>query len=98
MGPRMLPKIEAVAAVVSFLLIFCVGFIFHALIPAGLSEEKAGMLTRLSVLLLFFIFGFAGIGLMIHVFIRMQMKIGNAALPMIRFLAQHETGITIGFW
>jgi|SRR5690348_1899371 hypothetical protein len=96
--PRMLPKLEAVAAVVSFLLIFCVGFIFHALIPAGLSEEKAGMLTRLSVLLLFFVFGFACIGLMIHVFILMQVKIGNAAAPMIRFLAQHETGVTVAFW
>jgi hypothetical protein len=35
---------------------------------------------------------------MLHVFIRLQIRIGNGALPMVRFLADHETGLTLASW
>jgi len=95
---KLLPKLEAIAAVLSFVMIFVSGLLGRVAISAGMSQNTAGMLTRLAILFLFFIFGFACIGLMIHVFIVLQTRIGNATAPMVRFLADHETGITFVFW
>ncbi|HYL74013.1 MAG TPA: hypothetical protein VEU96_07385 [Bryobacteraceae bacterium] len=95
---KTLPKLEAIAAVGSFALIFVAGLVGRMAIRAGMDEKTAGVLTRCGILLLFFIFGFSCIGLMIHVFIVLQTRIGNAAVPMVRFMADHETGVTVAAW
>jgi len=95
---KLLPKLEAIAAILSFAMIFVCGLLGQAAVAAGMNPDTAGKLVRLAVLLFFLIFGFACIGLMIHVFIVLQTRIGNAAAPMVRFLADHETGVTFAFW
>ncbi len=95
---KVLTKLEGIAAVLSFVMIFVCGLLGQAAAAAGMSPDTAGKLTRLAVLLFFFIFGFACIGLMIHVFVVLQTRIGNAAAPMVRLLADNETGITFAFW
>jgi hypothetical protein len=84
---KLLTKVEASAAILSFAMIFV-----SALVGRGSTFAK------LAILFFFFIFGFACIGLMIHVFIVLQSRIGNAATPMVRLLSDHETGITFAFW
>ena len=99
MGSRkILPRIEAIAAIASFALIFLCGLARQLAIQAGVDAKTADIATRCAVLLLFCIFGFSCIGLMVHVFVLLQVRIGNAAAPMIRFLADHETGVTLVFW
>jgi hypothetical protein len=95
---KLLPKLEAIAAIFSFVMIFVCGLLGQAAAASGMNPDTAGKLTRLGVLLFFFIFGFSCIGLMIHVFVVLQTRIGNAAAPMVRFLADHETGVTFAFW
>jgi len=58
----------------------------------------ADLLAYGSMLLLFCVFGFMCTGIMLHVFIRLQKGIGNGAVPMILFLATHETGVTFATW
>jgi hypothetical protein len=95
---KLLPKLEAIAAVLSFAMIFVCGLLGHAASAAGMNPDTAGKLARLGVLFFFFIFGFSCVGLMIHVFVVLQTRIGNAATPMVRLLADHETGVTFAFW
>src|SRR2546430_1628716 len=95
---KLLPKAEGIAAILSFAMIFISGLLGQAAIAAGMNPDTAGKLVRLTVLFYFFVFGFACIGLMIHVFIVLQGRIGNASAPMVRLLANHETGITFAFW
>lgn len=98
MGSKLLPKLEIIAAAVSFALIFATGMARQIAIRAGIDQETADTLTRLAVLLLFLVLGFSLIGLMVHAFIVLQFRIGNGAIPAIRLLADHETGVTFAFW
>jgi len=97
-SPRVLPKLEVAAAIVSFALIFVCGVAGRLAVRAGMEQKTAEMLTRGGVLLFFLVFGFSSIGLMLHVFVLLQLRVGNAAAPMIRFLADHETGATLVLW
>ena len=95
---KALVKFEIVAAILAFALIFICGLLRQIAIRFGIEEKMADMLTRGSILLLFCVFGFACIGLMVHAFVALQIRVGNGAAPMIRFLADHETGVTFAFW
>jgi len=97
-GSNALTKIEAFLAATSFVSIFVVVFLGQVAVRFGLQQETATTLVKLTILFLFFVFGFSCIGLMIHVFIVLQTRIGNAATPMVRFMAQHETAVTVFFW
>src|SRR5437773_7710019 len=83
---KALAKFEAVAAIVPFALIFVCGLVGQV------------ALVKCAILLCFFILGLSSIGLMLHAFISLQIRIGNGALPMVRFLADHETGVTLASW
>jgi len=93
-----LAKLETIAAASSFVLIFVMGLLRQVLLRSGMDQRTADTFTQLGVLALFFVFAFSCIGLMIHVFVVLQVKAGNSAAPMVRFMATHETGVTIGFW
>src|SRR5881227_2047568 len=93
-----LTRIEVITAGVSFALIFAMGILRKIALTAGVEPKVADAITYSGILLFFCIFGFALIGLMLHAFIAMQVRIGNGSLSMIRFLAQHETGVTFGAW
>jgi hypothetical protein len=95
---KALPKLEIAAAVASFALIFVSGVFRLLLIRAGVDEKAAKSAMAAWAIFFFLIFGFSCIGLMIHVFIVLQVRIGNGAAPMIRFLSDHETGVTFAFW
>ena len=77
----MLAKFEAVAAIVSFALILCGGVVRLAAMRAGVAPKTAEAISYLWMFLFFFIFGISCIGLMIHAFIVLQSRIGNAAVP-----------------
>ena len=93
-----LPKIEAIAAGLSFVMIVAMGVVRKIALVAGVEPKVADAITYTGILLLFCVFGFSLIGLMLHAFIILQIRIGNGSLSLIRFLAQHETGLTFGAW
>ena len=95
---KSLPRLEAIAALVAFSLIFVSGIAGQIALRLGVSDSVVKVAVPAAILLLFCVFGFALIGLMLHVFIALQMRAGNAATPMIRFLAEHERGVTFAFW
>jgi hypothetical protein len=95
---KLLPTLEAIAAIVSFLLIFAVALGRQLALSAGANQKTVDALALAGILLFFTIFAFACIGLMLHVFVVLQARIGNSALPMVRFLTDHETGVTFGIW
>lgn len=95
---RVLPTLEAIVAAASFASIFLAGLMGRAAVHFGMDEVRAGVLTRCLILLLFVVFGFACIGLLLHVFVVLQISIGNREAGMVRFLAQHETGVTLAVW
>jgi hypothetical protein len=95
---KVLPKIELAAAIASFALIFLCGLAGQLAVRAGFDQQLMDVAVRCVILLLFFIFGFSCIGLMVHVFIALQRGAGNGAVPIIRLLAEHETGVTFVFW
>jgi hypothetical protein len=93
-----LARLETITAASSFALIFVMGLLRQVLLHLGMEQKAVDTFTQIGVLALFFIFGFSCIGLLIHVFVVLQTKAGNSAAPMVRFMATHETGVTIGFW
>jgi hypothetical protein len=95
---KLLPTIEAIVAAVSFASIFLAGLMGRVAVRFGMDETTAGVWTRCIILLLFVVFGFACIGLLVHLFVVLQIRIGNREASMVRFLAQHETGVTLAFW
>lgn len=95
---KILWKLEAFAAAGSFLMIFVTGLMGRLAVAAGVPDRTAETVTKLGILFFFLVFGFSCIGLMIHMFVVLQVKAGNAAAPMVRFMAEHETGVTIAFW
>jgi len=95
---KSLVKLEAVLAGVSFALIFVTGAVGQVAIHAGMDPKSADFMVHAAILLLFCIFGFSCIGLMLHVFVKLQVGIGNRAVPMIHFLASHERGVTFAVW
>jgi hypothetical protein len=93
-----LVKFEIVLATASLAFIFVAGAGGKVAVLASMQAATADLLARVAILLLFCIFGFSYIGLMLHVFIVLQVRIGNGEVPMIRFLSGHETGLTFAFW
>ena len=47
---------------------------------------------------LFLAMGFAAVPLMLRLFVYGQRRIGNGAVPMVRFLADHQTGVVLAVW
>ncbi len=84
-------------AVVGFFVLAIVG---HFLQTRGIVRDAAavGRITLPFLMILFVMFGCALIGLMFHVFIIGQGKIGNADVGPVAFARRSETGITIGIW
>jgi hypothetical protein len=95
---KTLVKVEVVLAAVSFGLIFLAGAARQVALRSGVQPQIADLIGYGGMLLFFCIFGFACIGLMLHVFIALQIGAGNGQAPMIRFLALHETGVTFAAW
>lgn len=95
---RGLVKAEVLVAAISFVLIFLSGVTGHFIALAGVEQKTVDMGVKAAILLFFFLFGFSLIGLMLHVFIVMQAGAGNGNVPMIRFLTDHEAGITFAAW
>lgn len=93
-----LVKFEIAVAAISFGLIFAAGVSKEVAVRSGVEPSTADLVAKAAMLFFFCLFGFSGIGLMLHVFIALQTKIGNGAAPMIRFLASHETGLTLFAW
>src|SRR5882757_6247896 len=93
-----LAKFEIAVAAISFALIFGAGVAKEIAVRSGLEPGTADLVAKAAMLLFFCLLGFSCIGLMLHVFIALQTKIGNGAAPMIRFLASHETGLTFFVW
>lgn len=91
-------KIEIILAAVSFPLIFVSGVMREIAVRSGMDPASADLLAHAAMLVLFCVFGFSCIGLMLHVFVVAQIGIGNGNAPMIRFLAQHERGVTFAAW
>src|SRR5438128_1214424 len=80
-------------------MIFVIGFLVRIAAPAiGLTPKAIDLWTRAAILGCFLVFGFACIGLMLHVFIALQKGIANGGLPMVRFLSDHVTGVTLAVW
>src|SRR6266404_2431742 len=95
---KALTKVEIAVACISFAGIVGVGIAGQILVLAGVSEAVVKSAVPVLILLLFCLFGFACLGLMIHVFIVLQAGIGNANLSMVRFLREHERGVTYSVW
>jgi hypothetical protein len=95
---KWLLKFEVAMAAGSFALIFVAGAAGHLAALAGADAKTAECGAQAAMLVFFCCFGFACIGLMIHVFIAMQMGIGNGEVPMVRFLRDHEAGVTFAAW
>ncbi len=93
-----LTRLEVVTACVSFAGIFVAAIVAHLLVLAGLPEATVQGTLAVVIMLLFCLFGFACIGLMIHVFVVLQGGIGNANQGMVRFLRQNERKVTFGAW
>ncbi len=47
---------------------------------------------------IFLAMGFAAIPLMLRLFVYGQRRIGNESVPMVRFLADHQTGVVLAVW
>ena len=56
---------------------------------------SAPTLAKLVAFGLFLTIGFAAIPLMLRVFLWGQRRIGNEAVPMVRFLAEHQSGVVL---
>ena len=93
-----LTKLEVVTACVSLPAIFVAAIAGHLLVLAGLPQATVQSILAVVVMLLFCLFGFACIGLMIHVFVVLQGGIGNADQGMVRFLRENERRVTFGAW
>ncbi|HLJ44434.1 MAG TPA: hypothetical protein VKU01_00415 [Bryobacteraceae bacterium] len=91
-------KFEIVLATISFVSIFLAGVAGHLVVLAGGDPKTVDVIVKAAILALFCFFGFSCIGLMLHVFTVLQTGIGNANAPLIRFLTQHETGVTFAVW
>jgi len=96
---RPLAKFEIAVAIGSFLLIFLVGLLVRAVaMVIDIPEKTVDVLTKTGIILCFCVFGFACIGLMLHVFVGLQARVGNAGLPMVHFISEHMTAVTLGVW
>jgi hypothetical protein len=95
---KRLIKFEIVVAISAFCMIFLCGVAGEVAVRSGMSRETADIAVHSAMLLLFCLFGFACMGLMLHVFVVLQTAMGNGGVPVIRFLAQHETGVTFAAW
>src|SRR5258706_6985934 len=91
---KALTRFEATAAIISFAMIFLIGPFGQ--VRAGAAQKTVETAVRLGVLLFFFSFAFCSIGLMLHVFVALQLRAGNGGVPMVRFLAEHESAVTFG--
>ena len=63
-----------------------------------LGPTLAPTLAKIVAFGLFLALGFAAIPLMLRVFLWGQRRIGNEAVPMVRFLAEHQTGVVVAVW
>jgi hypothetical protein len=59
---------------------------------------SAPTLAKLVAFGLFLAIGFAAIPIMLRVFLWGQRRIGNEAVPMVRVLAEHQTGVVLAVW
>ena len=91
-------KFEIFVAIASFVLIFFSGAGGEIAVRLGVPRETADVVVHSAILLLFCPFGFACVGLVLHVFVILQVGIGNGGAPFISFLSKHETGVTFAAW
>ena len=54
--------------------------------------------VKIFVFTVFLAMGFSAMPLMLRLFLAGQRRLGNAGHPLVRLLAEHETGVVIGFW
>lgn len=62
------------------------------------NSETVERTMKIAVFMLFLIFAFALIPLLLHVFLSLQERMGNANAGMIRFLRSHENGVVYFVW
>ena len=63
-----------------------------------LAPTLAPTLAKIVAFALFLALGFGAIPVMLRVFLWGQRRIGNEAVPMVRFLAEHQTGVVVAVW
>jgi hypothetical protein len=93
-------KTVAALAIGSFAALIILSVIGKALDVQNVvrNREAAGTIVKLTAFSLFLILGFSLLPVMLHLFVIAQGKIGNGELAPIRFLRQHEIGVTLAFW
>jgi hypothetical protein len=62
------------------------------------NREAAATFMKLAAFALFLVIGFTLVPLAMHVFLVAQGAIGNADVGMVRFLREHERGVTFFMW
>jgi multisubunit Na+/H+ antiporter MnhC subunit len=93
-------KVIVVMAIGSFAALIVLALIGHFLelhVPAR-HHETASMVAKVTAVGLFLVLGFSLFPLMLHLFVVMQDKIGNADVGMVRFMREHERGVVFTIW
>ncbi len=94
-----------------FLIIFASAFLLLIFsYPTFNFLESIGVLTRETIgskketilqtfqFVMFCVMGFSIVPIMIRLFVFLQLKIGNAEVPLVQFLQAHEQGFVLGVW
>jgi len=63
-----------------------------------LRDEEAGPVAKLALFALFFVFSLSLLSLALHGFVAAQGRIGNGEVGFVRFLRDHEFGVTLAMW
>jgi hypothetical protein len=93
-------KIAAACAIGAFAGLIIFSIISHLLETKGIvrNREAAATVAKLTSFSLFLVLGYSLIPLMLHVFVVAQGGIGNSDVGMVRFLREHERGVTYFIW
>jgi hypothetical protein len=93
-------KVMAALAIGSFAAMLVLGAIGNFLDSHGIvrNREAAATVAKLTAFGLFLVLGFSLVPLMLHLFVVAQGGIGNANLGFVRFLREHERGVTFTMW
>ncbi|OHD67470.1 MAG: hypothetical protein A2W19_03320 [Spirochaetes bacterium RBG_16_49_21] len=92
-------KIYIILAASSFGLMILGSIIFNVLVPQEFTNnpqvEKIGLIVYF---VLFLVLGFAVVPIFLKIFYTLQAKIGNQDLPLVKWIREHDQGITYFMW
>jgi len=100
---RMNTKLFVILFVSAFALIPLSDYIFNFLAANGILTKvtiasKVLSPRKLFQFAMFLVMGFSAFPIVIKVFVVMQIKLGNGALPIVKFLQSHQQAAVIGIW